>query len=75
VPPPLSVQTLMPNGADAVQRLPSGQIKQRQDIDCDMAVENCSYKQCLQSARLRIVSKIGHKVAVKQGSGSGRQKK
>jgi hypothetical protein len=60
-------------GADAVQRLPSGQIKQRQERDCDMAVTYLSYKQRLQSARARIVSKIGHKVTAKQGS--GRQKK
>jgi hypothetical protein len=64
-----------PVGADAVQRLPSGQIKQRQERDCDMAVAYLSYKQRLQSARARIASKIGHKVTVKQGSGSGRQKK
>jgi hypothetical protein len=57
-----------PVGADAVQRLPYGQIKQRQERDCDMAVADLSYKQRLQSARARIPSMIGHKVMVKQGS-------
>jgi hypothetical protein len=62
-----------PVGADAVQRFPSGHIKQRQERDCDIAVADLSYKQRLQSARARIARKIGHKVTVKQGS--GRQKK
>jgi hypothetical protein len=62
-----------PVGAQAVQRLPSVQIKQRQERDCDMAVADLSYKQRLQSARARIAIKIGHKVTVKQVS--GRQKK
>jgi hypothetical protein len=58
-----------PVGDDAVQRLPSGQINQSQERDCDMAVADLSYKQRLQSARARIPSKIGHKVMAKQGSG------
>jgi hypothetical protein len=65
-------------GADAATpevapRLTSGQIQQRQERDCDMAVANLSYKQRLETARARIASKIGHKVTVKQGS--GRQEK
>jgi hypothetical protein len=38
-----------------------------------MAVANLSYKQLLETARARIVSKMRHKVTVKQGS--GRQEK
>jgi hypothetical protein len=57
-----------PVGADDVQRLPSGQIKQRQERDCDMAVADLGYKQRLQSARVRIASNIGQMVMVKQGS-------
>jgi hypothetical protein len=56
-------------GADAVQRFPSGQINQRQQRYCDMAVADLSYKQRLQSAHDRIASKIGNTVTVKQGSG------
>jgi hypothetical protein len=56
-------------GADAFQRLHSGQIKQRQERDYNTAVTYLSYKQRLQSSRARISSKIGHKVMMKQGSG------
>jgi hypothetical protein len=69
-----------PNGVGAgaaapgvAPRLPSGQMQQRQDQDCDMAVANLSYKQRFETDRARITSKIGHKVTVKQGS--GRQEK
>jgi hypothetical protein len=58
---------------DVDPRLPSGQMQQRQDRDCDMAVANLSYKQRLETACARISIKIGHKVTVKQGS--GRQEK
>jgi hypothetical protein len=50
----------------AAPRLPSGQMQQRQEQDCDMEVANLSYKQRLETARARIASKIGHKVTVKK---------
>jgi hypothetical protein len=58
---------------DVSPRLPSVQMQQRQERDCNMAVANLSYTQGLETARARIANKIGHKVTVKQGS--GRQEK
>jgi hypothetical protein len=58
--------------ADA-QRLPSGQISQGQEQDSGIIVVNLIYQQRLKCGREIISSKVGLKVAVRQGK--GRQQK